>query len=1247
MELCFASGSTGSARFVGPSNPSHSRHRPALRSAPPASWSVGAAGAILLTVLLLSVGSTPGTQATVPAGAPTPPVAGLRSEPAPAAGGPTALLRSAIDSLRSGDGPVPLSNTSCESSGTTAICTGLPGASRTGPGATRAKGSPGPAASGGVPAPVTDPSTPSARTGAALALFLNGTEFGVLLFGGVSSTGALERDTWQFNVGHHTWWNVTPMLDCTPASCPPARWGAMATYDYADGSTVLFGGCSNSTNATHLNASCAGAGYLGDTWSYSDPAGGIGAWTLENLTGPAPRMNGGLAYDGVDGYVVLFGGCGRRCPLGDTWKYFDGNWTQLLTPPAPPTPSPRFGAAMAEVGEGGPIVLFGGCGSIGWECGEGVRVLGDTWLFEYGAWVELQSPSNCTDAQPCPAARYDASATEYTGPGLAGALLLYGGIASNGSFFGDAPLGAGTAGTTWWEFGGEPLGWRAYGAPPGWNATNDGWGAPSGPTGWRSGGPPPASAGAGLVGTPYGGLVLFGGEGAAGNPLGETFAANYVVAPPQFLPYSGLIGEGSTPAPAYGASMAYDAAGGFLTLFGGCGSACGRSSTWSYVPYNASARLQPWEELGPDAPPASTPPPLSGAAMTYVPYAGGALLLFGGQEPNSTLSDELWQFAGESWTEIHPLGGPPVAREGSTFTFDPALGVVVLFGGLGASGPLGDTWELGYLPSVSEWSWSRVAPARSPTARYLAAATYDPSLSAILLFGGCGGADCPLGDTWTFTGSTWSECATSSCGSGQAPSARYGSAITYDGAADAIVLFGGAGAEGVVGDTWEYNGTGWHLVIPAAAGPPAAMESDLAYDPGLNGTVLWGGLGTGGADLGGAGYGFINGTWAPLGGASPLVPSTAPAGRFGAELAYDPGDQAVVLFGGCPGTTTAGACTSTLAARVLNGTWAFAGGAWQLICGIRCGPPPRWGGSMAYDPAIPAMVLFGGCEIGASACACPASGADCPTLLNDTWGLSAGADRWTLLARAGQAAPSPRAESALGFLPEGSSCRLEAVNCTGTLVLYGGWGACDPSGGSAACASTWAFSDGAWTELSAGCSSCSNASRPSPLFGATMTYDPNYRTLVLFGGQDGDTTSGALWLLAGAGSGATWLPIDRAPFGIREAAIAYDPQFPGLVISGGYLANGSANDAVVIFGSPFGSGAWDVLPYGGSGLPYAQSSAAFGLSIGPAGGVLQMGGEVGPPVTPGYVGPAGAVGTGQGSYGIFAEPAGGWTTFGT
>ena len=63
--------------------------------------------------------------------------------------------------------------------------------------------------------------------------------------------------------------------------------------------------------------------------------------------------------------------------------------------------------------------------------------------------------------------------------------------------------------------------------------------------------------------------------------------------------------------------------------------------------------------------------------------------------------------------------------------YDPAIGQLVLFGGVGANGnALGDTW------TYNGTTWTLQSPPTSPGARALASMDYDPALGQLVLFGG-------------------------------------------------------------------------------------------------------------------------------------------------------------------------------------------------------------------------------------------------------------------------------------------------------------------------------------------------------------------------------------------------------------------------------------------------------------------------------------------------------------------------------
>jgi len=129
------------------------------------------------------------------------------------------------------------------------------------------------------------------------------------------------------------------------------------------------------------------------------PAAGADLWynvSSTQLFSPPPLVGAGLAWDAVDNYLVLFGGCAPgQCPApAQTWKYSGGYWTNITAAPQPPA---RAFASLVLDSRDGYLLLFGGQGV-------GGVALNDTWTFSGGAWT------NVTNASLAPPARWAASA---------------------------------------------------------------------------------------------------------------------------------------------------------------------------------------------------------------------------------------------------------------------------------------------------------------------------------------------------------------------------------------------------------------------------------------------------------------------------------------------------------------------------------------------------------------------------------------------------------------------------------------------------------------------------------------------------------------------------------------------------------------------------------------------------------------------------------------------------------------------
>jgi hypothetical protein len=259
------------------------------------------------------------------------------------------------------------------------------------------------------------------------------------------------------------------------------------------------------------------------------------------------------------------------------------------------------------------------------------------------------------------------------------------------------------------------------------------------------------------------------------------------------------------------------------------------------------------------------------------------------------------------------------------------------------------------------WDGASSFPSSSPSPRMGAAITYDGAAGNIVLFGGCSGtvdACTFLNDTWTWNGTTWTQQFPPI-----SPSPRVTS-IAYDEATRTSVLFGGTGSAGALADTWTWHGVAkvWTRQTPAAS--PSSRQAPLAYDPATQTVVLFGG-GNWEVEVPGSGGLAYGDTWT-WNGANWVqeFPSSAPSARSFFSMAYDGNLGQLVLFGGAVGGDWP---NST------NDTWTWNGSNWTQIYPAVV-PPNRYNFGMDYDSYSKVIVMFGGDSTGPSR--------------NDTWLLA-------------------------------------------------------------------------------------------------------------------------------------------------------------------------------------------------------------------------------------------------------------------
>lgn len=104
----------------------------------------------------------------------------------------------------------------------------------------------------------------------------------------------------------------------------------------------------------------------------------------------------------------------------------------------------------------------------------------------------------------------------------------------------------------------------------------------------------------------------------------------------------------------------------------------------------------------------------------------------------------VYRYSTNTWTKMNPAGGPG-PREQQVMYYDPVNRGIVLFGGRTLDGTLkNDLWFYDY-PSNT---WTDITPATSPSARVLAAATYDPKAGLGVLFSGNSPTGYTMSDIW-------------------------------------------------------------------------------------------------------------------------------------------------------------------------------------------------------------------------------------------------------------------------------------------------------------------------------------------------------------------------------------------------------------------------------------------------------------------------------------------------------------------
>jgi hypothetical protein len=242
-------------------------------------------------------------------------------------------------------------------------------------------------------------------------------------------------------------------------------------------------------------------------------------------------------------------------------------------------------------------------------------------------------------------------------------------------------------------------------------------------------------------------------------------------------------------------------------------------------------------------------------------------------------------------------------------------------------------------------------PISNPTGRCCMGMDYDGSQDFFAMFGGRDDNGAQLDETWlgrwvTSTSFDWDQPTIS----GTVPDARQSTRMVWFGAEGDFVLFGGSDDNDVkLGDTQIGTRAGsvfsWSDETPAMS-PTARSSQGMAYDPGNQQVVLFGGVGT---NVDNTWVGDWNGSvfeWTEVCDGSV---ECGPSGLESPVIFYDADVGQIVMQGGKINSMT-----------VSSATWVFTGTEWIDATGS--GSPALYGHRMAYDDAANLFVIFGGTD---------------------------------------------------------------------------------------------------------------------------------------------------------------------------------------------------------------------------------------------------------------------------------------------
>ncbi len=290
---------------------------------------------------------------------------------------------------------------------------------------------------------------------------------------------------------------------------------------------------------------------------------------------------------------------------------------------------------------------------------------------------------------------------------------------------------------------------------------------------------------------------------------------------------------------------------------------------------------------------------------------------------------------GPQW---HMSEGFPEKTQGHAAIYDSGRDELVLFGGREIEG---------FRTSLSNELWTfdgyrwkhRKSAAVGPVARVKHAMAYDEANQRVILFGGWNDQEGLLGDTWAWDGESWTEIESNS----GRPAPRFLHAMSYDRQKQRVVLVGGRNRDGSLPDVWVLKDDRWSPLEEGLSGPGPREAHQLAYDSAGDQVVLFGGRNDAGVydDL----WALSGDQWSEV-----AVSGPRPTAREDHAMTYDSSREVVVVHGG----------RERWNGPRLGDSWEFDGQRWIRVADEWRGPTPRSSHTLTYFPTTGEILAISG-----------------------------------------------------------------------------------------------------------------------------------------------------------------------------------------------------------------------------------------------------------------------------------------------